>query len=262
MIRGLYSAATGMRAQELNIDVIANNLSNVNTVAYKKARADFEDLVYQYLVEPGAPTSQSTQSPSGIGVGLGVRPSTIKKQFTQGDLSSTGNQLDVAVEGDGFFEVLLPDGLPSYTRSGNFQIDRDGNMVTPNGFQLNPAITIPPDALNIAIAQDGTVSVMQPGSATPTQVGQITAVRFANPAGLKAEGQNLYSETEASGIPTIGIFSENGYGRLNQGFLESSNVSIVEEVVNMITGQRAYEASSKGLQTSDEMLSQAINLKR
>lgn len=262
MIRGLYSSATGMRAQELNIDVIANNLSNVNTVGYKKARADFEDLVYQYLVEPGAPTSQNSQSPSGISVGLGVRPAAVKKQFTQGDLSGTGNQLDVAIEGEGFFEIQRPDGTLAYSRSGNFQLDSQGNLVTPDGFQLSPAIVVPQDALNITIAQDGIVSVTQPGSAQPAQVGQITGVRFSNPAGLKSEGQNLYTQTESSGDPLTGIFSENGLGRLNQGFLESSNVSIVEEVVNMITGQRAYEASSKGVQTSDEMLSQAINLKR
>ena len=262
MITGLYTSATGMRAQELNIDVIANNLSNVNTVGYKKSRADFEDLIYQYLVEPGSPTSQSTESPSGIHVGLGVRPAAVKKQFTQGDLTSTGNQLDVAIEGDGFFEVLLPDGSSSYTRSGNFQLDSEGQLVTPEGFTVNPAITVPSDALSVTIGQDGTVAVTVPGSATPSEVGQLTGVRFPNSAGLKAMGQNLYTETESSGNPTTGNFSEEGFGRLNQGFLESSNVSIVEEVVNMITGQRAYEASSKGVQTADEMLNQAINLKR
>lgn len=262
MLRGLYSSATGMRAQELNIDVIANNLSNVNTVAYKKARADFEDLVYQYLVEPGSQTSETTTTPTGISVGLGVKPAAVKKQFSQGDLTSTGNQFDVAIEGEGFFEVLLPDGTSAYTRSGNFQLSSEGDLVTPNGYTLNPAINIPADALSVTVAQDGTVSVTQPGSATPTEVGQLTGVNFSNPSGLRSEGQNLYKETQSSGAPTTGLFSENGFGRLNQGFIESSNVSIVEEVVNMITGQRAYEASSKGVQTADEMLNQAINLKR
>lgn len=262
MIRSLYTSATGMKAQETNIDVIANNLANVNTTGFKKSRADFQDLMYQYLVEPGAQTSQSTQSPSGIQVGLGVRTAAVHKVFTQGDLTSTGNQLDMAVEGDGFFEVTLPDGENVYTRAGNFQIDNNQQLVTTDGFALAPGITIPTDALAITIAQDGIVSVRQPGSATPAEVGQITGVRFANRAGLRALGRNLYEETDASGSPQTGVFGEQGFGTLAQGFLESSNVSIVEQVVSMITGQRAYEASSKGIQTADDMLNKAINLKR
>lgn len=262
MIRSLYSSATGMRAQETNMDVIANNLANVNTTGYKKSRANFQDLMYQYLLEPGAPTSQSTNSPSGIQVGLGVKTSSVQREFTQGDLTSTSNQLDVAIEGDGFFEIQLPDGTSSYSRSGNFQLDENGQLVTADGFILTPTISVPNDALAVTIAQDGTVSVRQPGAGAPSEIGQITGVRFPNPAGLRATGRNLYEETQASGAPIAGTFGEDGFGRLSQGFLESSNVSIVEEVVKMITGQRAYEASSKGIQTADEMLNQAINLKR
>jgi len=262
MIRALYSAATGMNAQETNIDVISNNLANVNTNGFKKSRADFQDLMYQYAVEPGALTSQTTMNPTGVQVGLGVKTASVQKVFTQGDLTSTGNQLDIAIEGDGFFQVLRPDGTFAYTRSGTFQLDMNGQLVTPDGYPVAPGITIPQDSLGITIAQDGTVSVKQPNNAVPTQVGQITAVRFPNNAGLRAMGQNLYEETQASGAAVNGIFNQLGFGRLNQGFLESSNVSVVEQVVNMITAQRAYEASSKGITTADEMLNQVINLKR
>lgn len=262
MIRALYTAATGMNAQETNIDVISNNLANVNTVGYKKSRADFQDLVYQYLVEPGAQTSASTSNPSGIQVGLGVKTSAVQKVFAQGDLTSTNNPLDVAIEGDGFFQVQLPDGTAAYTRSGNFQINETGQLVTSDGYLVDPGITLPTDALAITIGEDGTLSVRTPGSAQLTAQGQLTAVRFTNNAGLRAIGRNLYQETQSSGTPTTGIFSESGVGRLNQGFLESSNVSVVEQVVNMITAQRAYEASSKGISTADEMLSQALSLKR
>lgn len=262
MIRGLYTAATGMKAQETNIDVIAHNMANVNTTGFKKSRAAFEDLIYQYLVEPGAPTSQQTQNPTGVQVGLGVKTAAVYKLFNQGDLSATGNQLDIAIQGEGFLEVQMPDGTQAYTRSGNLQLDSEGNLVTPEGFPVTPNITIPPDSISISIGADGTVSVRQPGAPELANVGQLTGIRFSNPAGLRAMGQNLFQETESSGNPIAGIFSENEFGTINQGFLEGSNVSIVEEVVNMITGQRAYEASSKGIQTADEMLSQAIQLKR
>ena len=263
MIRALYTAATGMHAQETNIDVIANNLANVNTTGFKKSRADFQDLMYQYLVEPGAPTSSAnTQNPSGIQVGLGVRTAAVQKIFAQGDLASTGNQLDIAIEGDGFFQIRLPDGNNAYTRSGSFQLDNTGQIVTSDGYVLDPGITIPPEALSVSIGEDGTVSVRVPNTSAPQQLGQLTGVRFANNAGLRAVGRNLYEETDSSGTPVTGIFSENGYGRVSQGFLESSNVSVVDQVVNMITAQRAYEASSKGIQAADDMLSQAINLKR
>ena len=262
MIRSLYTSATGMTAQEANIDVIANNLANVNTVGFKKSRADFQDLIYQYLIEPGAPTSESTTSPSGIQIGLGVRLSTVQKLFQQGDLSSTGNQLDIAIEGDGMFEVLLPDGTSVYTRAGNFQLDSEGQVVTTDGYPLNPAITIDTEALSISIGEDGIVTARIAGESEPAVQGTLTGVRFANSAGLRAIGRNLFEQTTSSGDPITGNFSEDGFGRLSQGFLEGSNVSIVQEVVNMITGQRAYEASSKGIQTADDMLNQAINLKR
>jgi flagellar basal-body rod protein FlgG len=251
-----------MNAQETNIDVISNNLANVNTSGYKKSRADFQDLVYQYLVEPGAPTSATTANPSGIQVGLGVKTAAVQKVFAQGDLTSSSNPLDVAIEGDGFFQVTLPDGNIAYTRSGAFQLDSTGQLVTSDGYPVDPGITIPQEAVAIQIAQDGQVSYTTPGQAAPTTVSPLTGVRFPNNAGLKAIGRNLYIETGSSGTPTQGTFGENGFGRLNQGFLESSNVSVVEQVVNMITAQRAYEASSKGVSTADEMLGQAINLKR
>lgn len=262
MFRGLYTASTGMRAQELSMDVIANNLANVNTFGYKSDRAEFQTLMSQYILEPGAPTSQTTLSPTGIYVGLGVKTSGVSKQFTQGDFTSTGNELDVSIEGDGFFEVLLPDGTSAYTRAGNLKLDSNGQIVTTDGYVLNPAITIPSDALSITIGQDGTVSVRQPGNATPSQVGQIQGARFANNAGLKSIGRNLFQETESSGTATTGNFNEDGLGTLSQGFLESSNVSIVEEIVKMIAAQKGYEVNSKAIQTSDDMVSQAINLKR
>jgi len=251
-----------MQAQETNMDVIANNLANVNTTAFKRSRADFQDLIYQYLIEPGSPTSQSSTSPSGIQVGLGVKTAAVQKVFQQGDLISTGNQLDLAIEGDGFFEVLLPDGSSAYTRAGNLQLDQNGQVVTSDGYPINPTITIPQDALSISVGEDGTVAVRLPNQSEPSQVGQITGVRFANNSGLRAIGRNLFQETESSGSPITGNFAENGFGRIQQGFLESSNVSIVEQVVSMITGQRAYEASSKGIQAAEDMLTQAINLKR
>lgn len=262
MIRALYTAATGMNAQETNIDVVSNNLANSNTTAYKKSRAEFQDLLYQQVVEPGSPTSSSTANSSGVQIGLGVKTAAVQKVFAQGDLVSTSNPLDMAIEGDGFFQVQLPDGDQAFTRAGSFQLNSQGQLTTSDGYVVDPGVTIPSDSLAISVGQDGTVSVRQPGSATTTQVGQLTGVRFANNAGLRAVGKNLYQETESSGSPTSGIFSENGFGRVSQGFIESSNVSVVEQVVNMITAQRAYEASSKGITTADEMLSLAINIKR
>lgn len=261
MLRALYSAATGMKAQETNIDVISNNLANVNTVGYKKSRADFQDLMYQYVTEPGAPTSQTTTTPSGISVGLGVKTAAVQRVFTQGDITQTGNQLDVAIEGDGFFQITKPDGTLAYTRSGNFQLNETGQMVTTDGFTV-AQFAIPNDAQGITIGRDGIVSYKTAGNAALQQAGQLQAYRFANNTGLRAIGQNLYEESTSSGTPTTGIFGQDGFGRLSQGALETSNVSVVEQVVNMITAQRAYEASSKGINTADEMLSQAISLKR
>lgn len=262
MIRALYTAATGMNAQETNIDVISNNLANVNTTGFKKGRADFQDLMYQMAMEPGAQTSQNTRNPSGIQIGLGVKTAAVQKVFTQGDLVSTGNELDMAIEGEGFFQIQRPDGTLAFTRSGNFRLNDQGTIVTPDGFTLDPVIQVPQDATSISIAQDGIVTVKQPGQAIPQQIGQITAVRFPNPAGLKALGQNMYEETGSSGVPLQGLFNQLGFGRVSQKFLETSNVSVVEQVVNMITAQRAYEANSKAITSSDDMLSQAINLKR
>lgn len=262
MIRALYTAATGMNAQQNQIDVISNNLANVNTNGFKKSRTDFQDLMYQTLVEPGAPTSQTTKNPTGIQIGLGVKTAAVQKVFVQGDLASTGNQLDLAIEGDGFMSVTRPDGSTAYTRAGSLKLNETGQLVTSDGYQIDPGITVPSDTVAVVIGEDGTVSVKQPGNTATTQLGQITAVRFPNNAGLRAIGRNLYEETDSSGSPVGGIFSEAGVGRVTQGFLESSNVSVVEEVVNLILGQRAYEAGSKGIETADAMLGQAISLKR
>ena len=262
MIRALFTAATGMQAQETNIDVISNNLANVNTTGYKKSRADFQDLMYQYLVEPGAPTSASTSNPSGIQVGLGVKTAAVQKVFSQGDLVSTNNPLDVAIEGDGFFQTTLPDGTVAYTRAGNLKMSSDGQLVTSDGYAIDGPANIAPEALSISISKEGQVTYRTAGTTAETDAGQISAVRFPNNAGLRAVGQNLYTETTSSGSPTTGNFGADGYGQIAQGFLETSNVSVVEQVVNMITAQRAYEASSKGINAADEMTTQAINLKR
>jgi flagellar basal-body rod protein FlgG len=262
MLRGLYSAATGMRAQEINIDTISNNIANANTTGFKKQTALFADLMYSYLTEPGSPTSQQTLSPTGLSIGHGVKATGTQRHFTQGDLTSTGNQLDLAIQGDGFFEVLLPDGSLAYTRAGELQLDQNGNIVTVDGYQIQPAITIAPGSASITIGKDGTVSAIPPGETEVQQIGQMLGSRFPNKSGLRAIGNNLYQVTEASGQVIQNAFNDQGMGVLTQGFLESSNVSIVEQVVSMITGQRAYEANSKGIQTADDMLQQAINLKR
>jgi len=262
MIRALYTAATGMQAQETNIDVISNNLANVNTTGYKKSRADFQDLMYQYLLEPGAQTSATTNSPSGIQVGLGVKTAAVQKIFTQGDLSSSSNPMDLAIEGDGFMQVTMPDGTTSYTRAGSLQLNKDGALVTSDGYLIQGASTIPPDALAVSIAEDGNVTYRLSGQAAAQAAGQISGARFPNNAGLRAIGRNLYQESDASGNAVAGTFAQQGFGRLQQGFIESSNVSVVDQVVSLITAQRAYEANSKGISTADEILSQAINLKR
>ncbi|MCB0323368.1 MAG: flagellar basal-body rod protein FlgG [Bdellovibrionales bacterium] len=262
MIRSLFTAATGMIAQQMNLDVIANNLANVNTVGFKKSKADFQDLMYQIIEEPGTAANQQGTSPTGIQVGLGVRPAAVGKIHSQGDFESSGNPFDIAIEGDGFFQITLPNGDLAYTRAGAFKIDENGIMVSSDGFQLTPAVTIPADAIGVTVATDGTVSVRQPGSTAQAQVGQIQLARFQNPAGLRAVGRNLLEETEASGAATLGTAGENGLGTLAQGFLESSNVSVVEEIVSMVTGQRAYEANSKVIQTADQILTAAINVKR
>ena len=262
MLKALWIAATGMEAQNLNIDVISNNLANVNTSGFKKDRPDFEDLMYQTIKLAGSPATSQTQVPTGIDVGEGVRPVAVQKIFSQGDYKQTNNPLDLAIEGDGFFQILLPNGDLAYTRAGALKMDRDGRLVTADGDPLQPEITIPQDAEAISIGEDGTVSVLQPGNTTPTQLGQIQLVRFINPAGLKSIGRNLFMPTDSSGDPILGVPGENGFGTIAQGYLEMSNVSVVEEMVNMILAQRAYEINAKAIQTADEMLQMANNIKR
>ncbi|PIE67122.1 MAG: flagellar basal-body rod protein FlgG [Deltaproteobacteria bacterium] len=262
MIRSLWSAATGMQAQTLNIDVISNNLANVATSGFKKSRADFQDLLYQNLRSPGVSSSADTQVPTGIQVGTGVRPAATQKMFTQGEFEHTQNELDLAIEGDGFFQVLQPDGETAYTRSGAFKLDNEGRVVTSDGFSMEPELTVPADAIGVSVGIDGTVSVLLAGETDPTEIGNIELAQFINPAGLRSVGRNLYIPTGASGAPTTGTPGEESFGHIAQGYLESSNVSVVDEMVNMIVAQRAYETNSKTIQASDEMLQTAANLKR
>jgi flagellar basal-body rod protein FlgG len=251
-----------MTAQQTNLDVISNNMANVNTVGFKKMRATFQDLIYQTIREPGAPTSPITRSPSGFQIGLGTYVSDTYGIFTQGNLFQTGNQLDLAIQGDGFFKVIMPDGTIAYTRNGQFRLDRDGRIVNSEGYPLDPEISIPPDAISIGIGADGTVTVLRQGATTVEEVGRIELAKFVNPAGLRRLGNNLYLQTDASGDPLIDNPGNQGIGTLLQGFLESSNVNIVEEMVNLIIAQRAYEFNTKGITAADEMLSQAANLRR
>jgi flagellar basal-body rod protein FlgG len=254
MIRSLWISKTGLDAQQTQMDVIANNLANVSTNGFKRSRAVFEDLLYQTLRQPGAQSSQQTQLPSGLQVGTGVRPVATERVFTQGNLQQTGNSKDVAIQGQGFFQVLMPDGTTAYTRDGSFQSDSQGQLVTSSGYQIQPNITIPANALSITVGRDGTVSIMQPGSSTPVEVGSLQLATFINPVGLQAVGENLYVETFSSGPPNINSPGIDGAGTLNQGYVETSNVNVVEELVNMIQTQRAYEINSKAVQTSDQML--------
>jgi len=262
MLRALWIAATGMEAQNLNVDVISNNLANVNTVGFKRSRADFQDLMYQTALAPGTASTSQTVVPTGIELGQGVRPVAVQKIFSQGDYQKTENPLDMAIEGDGFFQILLPSGELAYTRSGAFKLNREGQIVTSDGYLLQPEIAIPEDAESITIGADGTVSVTQPGQTEASQVGQLQIVKFINPAGLKSIGRNLFMPTEASGEPIIGTPGEEGFGTITQGYLEMSNVSVVEEMVNMIIAQRAYEINAKAIQTADEMMQMANNVKR
>ncbi len=262
MFRGLWTAATGMVTQQTNIDVIANNLANVNTAGFKKSRANFEDLIYQTFKHPGTLSSSGNEIPTGIQIGHGAKTTSVEKMFTEGNFQHTGNDLDLAIEGKGFFKITMPDGTDAYTRDGAFKLDSTGQIVTANGYKLSPSITVPTDTVNITISEDGTVSVLQAGQTAMTQVGNITLTTFVNPSGLKAVGKNLFKETAASGTPTDSTPGTNGAGTIAQGFLEMSNVSVVEEMVNMITGQRAYEVNSKTVQTADSMLQTAINVKR
>lgn len=260
MIRSLWISKTGLDAQQTQMDVISNNLANVSTAGFKRSRAVFEDLLYQTLRQPGAQSSQQTQLPSGLQLGTGVRPVATERIFTQGNLQQTSNSKDVAIQGEGFFQVLMPDGATAYTRDGSFQVDSQGQLVTSSGFVVQPAITIPATAASITIGRDGTVSVTQANVATPTQVGTLQLVTFVNPAGLEAKGENLYVETGSSGSPSTNTPGTNGAGLLSQGYVETSNVNVVEELVNMIQTQRAYEINSKAITTSDQMLQRLAQL--
>ena len=260
MIRSLWIAKTGLDAQQTQMDVISNNLANVSTSGFKRARAVFEDLLYQTIRQPGAQSSEQTQLPSGLQIGTGVKPVATERIFTQGNLQQTGNSKDVAIQGNGFFQVLMPDGTTSYSRDGSFQVDANGQMVTSSGYAVQPAITIPPDTQTLTIARDGTVSVQQAGSATPVTIGTLQLAMFVNPAGLQSLGENLYGETAASGTPSSNAPGSNGAGLLNQGYVETSNVNVVEELVNMIQTQRAYEINSKAISTSDQMLQRLTQL--
>ena len=260
MIRSLWISKTGLDAQQTNMDVTANNLANVSTNGFKRSRAVFEDLLYQTIRQPGAQSSQQTQLPSGLQLGTGVRPVATERVFTQGNLQQTSNPLDVAINGQGFFQVLLPDGTTAYTRDGSLHMDSNGQLVTSSGFHVQPAITIPANALTTTIGRDGVISVTRAGTAAPSQVGTLQIANFVNPAGLQSMGENLYLETAASGTASASTPGSNGLGLINQGYVETSNVNVVEELVNMIQTQRAYEINSKAIQTSDQMLQKLAQL--
>ncbi|MBI4292040.1 MAG: flagellar basal-body rod protein FlgG [Betaproteobacteria bacterium] len=260
MIRSLWISKTGLDAQQTQIDVIANNLANVSTNGFKRSRAVFEDLLYQTLRQPGASSSQQTQIPSGLQIGTGVRPVATERVFTQGNLQQTGNNLDVAIQGSGFFQIQMPDGSAAYTRDGSFHLDSQGQLTTSSGYRVQPSVTIPAAAQSVTIGRDGTVSVKLQGQAATSQVGTIQLANFINPAGLQSFGENLYLETAASGTPSANTPGTNGLGLLNQGYVETSNVNVVEELVNMIQTQRAYEINSKAIQTSDQMLQRLSQL--
>jgi len=254
MIRSLWIAKTGMEAQQTQLDTISNNLANVATNGYKRSHAVFEDLIYQNLRQSGANTTEQTQLPTGLQVGLGVRPVATSRIYSQGNLQQTTNNLDLAIKGNGFFQVQMPDGTTAYTRDGSFQLDSAGQIVTNNGYTVLPGITVPANAQSLTIGNDGTVSITVPGAPAPQTLGQLQLANFVNPAGLDPKGQNLFSETASSGTPNAGAPNANGLGALQQGFVETSNVNVVEELVSMIQTQRAYELNSKAVQTSDQML--------
>ena len=262
MMRSLFVSATGMGAQQRQIDTVANNLANVSTVGYKKSRNNFEDLLYQIEKAAGTPSSANTTVPVGIHHGHGVKHVSTEKVFTQGDMKNTGQELDVAIEGTGFFQILQPNGAIAYSRAGNFQKDQNGRIVTQNGFPLEPEIIVPQDTRQVQIGLDGTVSVLVGEDPLPTPIGTIQLARFANPSGLTPLGKNLYAPSAASGNPVVENPGVNGMGTLIQSFLELSNVSVVDEMINMIVAQRAYEINSKAIQTSDDMLQTANNIIR
>ena len=262
MIRSLYTASTGMNAQDTNVSVIANNLANVNTVGFKRSRPEFQDLLYQNLRLVGTLSPNGQQVPTGAQLGMGTKTAAIQKIFLQGDFSQTQNPLDIAIQGKGFFQITQPDGTTAFTRAGSFKLDNTGRMVTADGLAMQPAITIPNNALSISIGPQGSVAVTQPGSPAPTVLGNIQLASFQNPAGLQSLGFNLFAQSDSSGQPQIGNPQSIDLGSTQQGFLELSNVSVVEEMVNLIAAQRAYEVNSKTVQTADEMLQISNNMKR
>jgi flagellar basal-body rod protein FlgG len=254
MISALWIARTGLDAQQTHLDVISNNLANVSTNGYKRSRAVFEDLLYQTTRQPGSQSSQTTQIPSGLQTGTGVRTVATQRILTQGNLEQTANSLDVAIQGEGYFQIQMPDGSTAYTRDGSFQKDSQGQIVTSSGYPLIPNITIPAGALSVTIAKDGTVSITQQGTTASTQIGTVQLATFVNPGGLMAMGENLFQETSSSGAPTVNTAGTNGAGSLNQNFVETSNVNVAEELVSMIEAQRAYEINSRVVTTADNML--------
>ncbi|MHB1680484.1 MAG: flagellar basal-body rod protein FlgG [bacterium] len=259
-MRALWTASTGMEGQQVEIDNIANNLANTNTTGYKESRVNFEDLFYQTIKSPGAYSSEYTQVPTGIQLGLGSKVSSIEKEFTQGDLQQTSNPLDLAIEGQGFFQMQMANGQTAYTRDGTLQTNSQGQLVNATGYTLVPPITIPPNATSISIAKDGTVSAAVSGQTNPVQVGTITLTNFINPAGLNSIGHNLYLQTSASGVPEVGTPGQNGLGTVQQGFLEMSNVNLVGQMVSMITAQNAYTIDSKAITIANQMLQTAASL--
>lgn len=262
MIKAMRTAASGMVSQQMNVDNIANNLANMNTTGYKRSRIEFQDVLYQKYRRAGTATAVGTNVPVELAIGYGTKPVATTRQYTVGDLMQTGNPLDMAITGTGFFQLQHPDGGTVYTRDGAIKLSSDGRLVNSDGYILLPEISIPEDATSISIGKDGSVQVLQVGSDTPTEVGQIELARFVNPAGLSAIGRNLLEVTYASGDPITDIPSENGMGPIDQGYLEMSNVRVVDEMVNMIVAQRAYEMNSKAIQTADDMASIANGLKR
>jgi len=262
MVGALWTGISGLQGQQKALDNESNNIANVNTIGFKKGRAEFADLMYQVMEYAGTSTSDTTKSPTGIEVGLGVRATSVNKIFSEGALKQTDNQLDIAITGKGFFKMQLPDGTEVYSRNGAFKVDDNGTIVNSDGYKLVPEVVIPPDATNISIGTDGIVTVIQPGQTQATQIGQITTTNFVNPAGLHSIGDNLYLETDSSGQPVEGTPGLDGLGVLRQGFVEQSNVELVVELTDLITGQRAYDSNSKVITTSDEMLQTVNQLKR
>ncbi|MBY0340339.1 MAG: flagellar basal-body rod protein FlgG [Rhodocyclaceae bacterium] len=260
MMRSLWIAKTGLDAQQLNLDVISNNLANVSTNGFKRSRAVFEDLLYQTMRQPGAQSTQTTQVPSGLTLGTGARPISTERIYTQGSLQQTQNPLDMAINGSGFFQIQMPDGTLAYTRDGAFQKDNTGQVVTSSGYPLSPAITVPQNSLSLSVSRDGVVTVTLPGAAAPTQIGTVQLATFVNVGGLQAVGENLFIETASSGTPTPNTPGLNGTGLINQGYVETSNVNVAEELVTMIQAQRAYEVNSKVITTSDAMLGRLVQM--